>query len=76
MMPNVEKKKAVGIAEKPMASKVHVKGPLGEMHMEIPPFMKVVRKGLRRMGVTSDAYAGVTLWKAPQGIPASSQPPS
>ena len=31
--------------------------------------MKVVRTGLSDIGATSEAYAGVTLWKAPHGIP-------
>jgi hypothetical protein len=31
--------------------------------------MKVVRYGRSTTGATSDAYAGVTLWNAPQGIP-------
>lgn len=31
--------------------------------------MKVVKYGLSTVGATSEAYAGVTDWKAPQGIP-------
>src|SRR5262245_52983153 len=31
--------------------------------------INVVRYGRNTTGATSDAYAGVTLWKAPQGMP-------